>query len=144
MIAKHLQKKENFAKIDKNYNFESFANIDGIGETQISSLKKFFSLKENLKVVKHLLKYLYIQNEKNNSSGKLKNLSFLITGKLDNMSRTEAKTIIEKNSGKILSSINKNLNYLIVGDKPTSKKVKQAKELNIKIINQKALIDLLN
>ena len=60
------------------------------------------------------------------------------------MSRTEAKTIIEKNSGKILSSINKNLNYLIVGDKPTSKKVKQAKELNIKIINQKALIDLLN
>ena len=144
LIAKHLQKKENFAKIDKNYNFESFANIDGIGETQISSLKKFFSLKENLKVVKHLLKYLYIQNEKNNSSGKLKNLSFLITGKLDNMSRTEAKTIIEKNSGKILSSINKNLNYLIVGDKPTSKKVKQAKELNIKIINQKALIDLLN
>ena len=144
LIAKHLQKKENFAKIDKNYNFDSFANIDGIGETQISSLKKFFSLKENLKVVKYLLKYLYIQNEKNNNSGKLRNLSFLITGKLDNMSRAEAKVIIEKNSGKILSSINKNLNYLIVGDKPTTKKVNQAKELDIKIINQKDLIDLLN
>ena len=127
LIAKHLQKKENFAKIDKNYNFDSFANIDGIGETQISSLKKFFSLKENLKVVKYLLKYLYIQNEKNNNLGKLRNLSFLITGKLDNMSRAEAKVIIEKNSGKILSSINKNLNYLIVGDKPTTKKVNQAK-----------------
>ena len=144
LIAKHLQKKENFAKIDKNYNFDLFANIDGIGETQISSLKKFFSLKENLKVVKYLLKYLYIQNEKNNNSGKLRNLSFLITGKLDNMSRAEAKVIIEKNSGKILSSINKNLNYLIVGDKPTTKKVNQAKELDIKIINQKDLIDLLN
>ena len=144
LIAKHLQKKENFAKIDKNYNFDSFANIDGIGETQISSLKKFFSLKENLKVVKYLLKYLYIQNEKNNNSGKLRNLSFLITGKLDNMSRAEAKVIIEKNSGKILSSINKNLNYLIVGDKPTTKKVNQAKELDIKIINQKDLIGLLN
>ena len=60
------------------------------------------------------------------------------------MSRAEAKVIIEKNSGKILSSINKNLNYLIVGDKPTTKKVNQAKELDIKIINQKDLIDLLN
>ena len=60
------------------------------------------------------------------------------------MSRAEAKVIIEKNSGKMLSSINKNLNYLIVGDKPTTKKVNQAKELDIKIINQKDLIDLLN
>ena len=60
------------------------------------------------------------------------------------MSRAEAKVIIEKNSGKILSSINKNLNYLIVGDKPTAKKVNQAKELNIKILNQKDLINLLN
>ena len=60
------------------------------------------------------------------------------------MSRAEVKSIIEKNSGKILSSISKKLNYLIVGDKPTTKKVNQAKDLGIKIIDQKELIKLLN
>ena len=54
------------------------------------------------------------------------------------------KSIIEKNSGKILSSVSKKLNYLIIGDKPTAKKVNQAKELGVKIINQKELSELLN
>ena len=144
LIAKHLQKKENFLNISKNYDFSSFLNIDGIGEIQISSIKKFFSLTENLKVVKELSTYLDIQNEYTNNSGKLKNLSFMITGKLENLSRAEVKSIIEKNSGKMLSSVNKKLDYLIVGEKPTVKKVNQASELGIKIINQKQLNSLLN
>ena len=144
LIAKHLQKKENFLNISKNYDFSSFLNIDGIGEIQISSIKKFFSLTENLKVVKELSTCLDIQNEYTNNSGKLKNLSFMITGKLENLSRAEVKSIIEKNSGKMLSSVNKKLDYLIVGEKPTVKKVNQASELGIKIINQKQLNSLLN
>ena len=60
------------------------------------------------------------------------------------MSRAEAKSVIEKNSGRILSSVSKKLDYLIVGDKPTSKKVNQAKDLGVKIINQTELINLLN
>ena len=144
LIAKNLQKKENFTKIDKNYDFDSFINIDGIGEIQIDSIRKFFSINENLRILKDLSNFLNIQNEVINNSGKLKNLSFMITGKLENMSRAEVKTIIEKNSGKILSSVNKNLNFLIVGDKPTTKKVNQAKDLNIKIINQDGFNKLLN
>ena len=142
-MQKISKKKNNFIEIDKNYNFDSFKNIDGIGEIQISSLKKFFSINENLKAVKDLSTFLNIQNEITNDSGKFKNLSFMITGKLEKMSRAEAKTIIEKNSGKILSSVNKKLNYLIVGDKPTNKKVNQAKDYNIKIINQEEFNQLL-
>ncbi len=144
LIAKNLQKKEKFINIDKSYDFNSFINIDGIDDIQISSLKKFFAIKENLKVLKDLSENLTIQDEIVNEAGKLKNLSFMITGKLQNMSRAEAKSIIEKNSGRILSSVNKKLNYLIVGDKPTTKKVEQANDLNIKIINQNELIKLLN
>ncbi len=144
LIAKHLQKKENFTKIDKNYDFETFINIDGIGEIQVSSIKKFFSIKENLLVVKELSNYLTIENEIKNDSGKLRNYSFMITGKLDRMSRAEAKSIIEKKSGKILSAVSKKLNYLIVGDKPTTKKIKLAKELGVKVIDQNQLIKLLN
>ena len=144
LISKHLQKKEKFLEISKNYNFETFINIDGIGEIQISSIKKFFLISENIKVIKALANYLSIENEIENISGKLNNNSFLITGKLKSMSRAEAKSIIEKNSGKILSSVTKKLNYLLVGDKPTIKKVNQAKELGIKIIDQAGLMELLN
>jgi len=139
-----LQKKENFLNIDKKYEFNSFVSIDGIGEIQISSIRKFFSLNENLKVIKELSKHLNIENEIINNSGKFKNLSFMITGKLVNMSRAEIKSIIEKNSGKILSSVNKKLDFLIIGDKPTTKKVNQANDLGIKIINQEELNKLLN
>ena len=108
------------------------------------SIKKFFLVKENLKVVKDLSNFLNIENENSNNSGKLKSLSFMITGKFENMSRAEAKTVIEKNSGKILSSVNKKLDYLVVGEKPTIKKVNLAKDLGIKIIDQYQLIKLLN
>ena len=60
------------------------------------------------------------------------------------MSRAEAKSIIEQNNGKILSSVTKRLDYLIVGEMPTSKKVRNAKDLKIKILNQlewKQLLD---
>ena len=144
LIARHLQNKEKFINLDKNFNFNSFLNIDGIGEIQISSVKKFFSNSDNLYVVKELSRYLDIDNEKTNNSGKFKNYSFLITGKLSEMSRAEAKSIIEKNSGKILSSVSKKLDYLIVGEKPTTKKVNQAKELGINIIDQIEFSKLLN
>ena len=60
------------------------------------------------------------------------------------MSRAEAKSLIEKNSGKILSNVNKKLDYLIIGEKPTIKKVLKAKELNIKVISQAEFLKLLN
>ena len=68
----------------------------------------------------------------------------MLTGKLNGVSRAEAKSLIEQNSGKIISNVNKRLNYLIVGEKPTTKKVNAAKELNIKVIDQKEWIEMLN
>ena len=51
------------------------------------------------------------------------------------MSRSEAKAIVENNGGKVLGSISKKLDFLVVGDaKPTKKKIDQAKQMNIKII----------
>jgi len=68
----------------------------------------------------------------------------LITGKLNGISRAEAKSLIEKNSGKIISNVSKKLDYLIIGEKPTSKKVNYAKQLNINIINQEEWLRMLN
>ena len=60
----------------------------------------------------------------------------MFTGKLIGISRAEAKSIVENNSGKIISNVNKKLDYLIVGEKPTNRKINTAKDLKIKIISQ--------
>ena len=69
----------------------------------------------------------------------------MFTGGFENMSRSEAKAIAENNGAKVLGSISKKLNLLVVGDaKPTKKKIDQAKELNIKIILEKDWNKILN
>ena len=67
-----------------------------------------------------------------------------MTGKLNGISRAEIKSLIEENSGTTVSSVSKKLNYLIVGDKPTKRKISDAKELNIRIINQDDFLKMLN
>jgi len=69
----------------------------------------------------------------------------MFTGGFKNMSRSEAKEIAENNGGKVLGSISKNLDYLVVGDsKPTKNKIEKAKQLNIKIILEKDWDKILN
>ncbi len=144
LIADNVRTLDNLLKINSSYNFNSFTNIDGIGETQINSIKKFFSTKKNLEILNELSNHLKIKKREVSLNGKFKNKTFLITGKLSGISRAEMKFIIEKHSGKILSSVNNKLDYLIVGEKPTKKKIDRAKELFIKIINQSEFDNLLN
>ncbi len=144
LLSHYFLNIKNFSNLLKDFNFNSLANLDGIGETQIASLKNFFSNQINLSVVKKLITILKIRNVVQNTKGKLINKTFMFTGKLSNISRAEAKSLTEKNSGKILSNVSKKLDYLVIGEKPTSKKVKQAKELNIRVINQEEWKTLLN
>ena len=145
IIARHLKTAVNFFKLHEVKNIEGLSNIDGIGSTQIQSIKKFFINKTNLKVLSELEKNLKIENSVLiNSKGLLKNKTFMLTGKLNRVSRAEAKSLIEQNSGKIISNVNKKLDYLIAGEKATAKKINIAKELNIKIINEKEWMEMLN
>jgi len=144
LLSQYFLNIENFSDLTKNFNFNSLANLDGIGETQISSLKNFFSDQINLNIVKKLISILNIRNVLQNKKGKLKNKTFMFTGKLSNISRAEAKSLTEENSGKILSNVTKKLDYLVIGEKPTTRKVKQAKELSVKVINQSEWKKLLN
>ncbi len=145
LIAKTLKSPENFINLSKENKIDDLLNIDGIGETQITSLKKFFLNKTNLNVIQDLQKILKIQKTiESKKDGILSGKIFMFTGKLTGMSRAEAKSLIEKNSGTIISNVSKKLDYLIIGDKPTKRKVEAAKELKIKIIDQSELQKLLN
>ena len=68
----------------------------------------------------------------------------MVTGKLNGISRAEIKSLIEENSGKTVSSVSNKLNFLIVGEKPTKRKVENAKQLKIKIIDQNEFLKMLN
>ena len=145
LLSEFLKKKENFFRLkDKKY-IQDLINIDGIGETQINSLKMFFNEKKNLDVISNLSKLLNIQNfkEKKNT-GKLKGQVFMFTGKLNNISRAEAKSLIENNGGKIVSNITNKLDYLVIGEKPTNRKVDLAKKNKIKVIDQITLEKMLH
>ena len=135
----------NFQGLSKKKNFEDLLNIDGIGETQVSSIQSFFANEINVNVLDKLGKILVIRNfTATQQNGLLKNKSFLVTGKLNGISRAEVKSLIEENSGITVSTVSKKLNYLIIGEKPTRRKLESAKELDVKIINQDEFLKMLN
>ena len=145
LLARHLKLANNFFKLSIHKDIYDLQNIDGIGETQIESIVKFFSNKQNLEVMRELKKVLIISSvEQLSENGPLMNKTFMLTGKLKGMSRAEAKSLIENNSGKIISNINKKLDYLIIGEKPTNKKVNNARDLNIQVITQEVWMKMLN
>jgi DNA ligase (NAD+) len=145
ILAKHFKSFSKFKLLSINNKYNELLNIDGIGETQVQSIENFFSNKTNIKIIDELQEVLNIEDKiiaKKN--GLLKNQTFMLTGKLNGISRAEAKFLIEENSGFTVSSVTKKLNYLILGEKPTKRKIETAKTLKIKIIDQVQFLSMLN
>ena len=145
LLSKYFKSFLKFKSLSKDNNYDELLNIDGIGETQVNSVRNFFSNKINLNVLNELQEILNIKKasaEKKN--GLLKNQTFMLTGKLNGISRAEAKSLIEENSGTTVSSLSKKLNYLIVGEKPTKRKIVTAKELKITTLDQIEFLKMLN
>ncbi|MDA9725573.1 NAD-dependent DNA ligase LigA [Candidatus Pelagibacter sp.] len=144
LLAKYFISFDKFKNFSKQNKYKELLNIDGIGETQVNSIKNFFSNDTNLKVLSELDKELKVYNAVlNNKNGKLKDKTFLVTGKLKGISRAEVKSLIEENSGTTVSTISNKLNFLITGEKPTKRKLEIARELKIKIIDQEAFLNML-
>ena len=145
LLSKHFVSFLKFKNLSKTNKYDDLLNIDGIGETQVNSIKNFFTNELNTKVLSELEKVLTIKNATNQKiDGILKNMTFLVTGKLNGISRAEVKSLIEENSGTTVSTVSQKLNYLIIGEKPTKKKVDNAKHLKIKIITQLEFLKMLN
>ena len=145
ILSKYFVSFLNFKNLSNENNYKDLLNIDGIGETQVNSIKNFFENNVNIKVLNELGKTLIIKNAiTKKNDGVLKNKSFLVTGKLNGISRAEVKSLIEENSGTTVSSVSNKLNYLITGEKPTKRKIDNAKQLKIKIIDQQEFLKMLN
>jgi len=145
ILSKYFKSFSNFINFSNEVNSDDILNIDGIGETQLKSIKNFFDNKVNLNILKELKKILKVKNVvTKDKNGLLNEKTFMVTGKLNGISRAEVKSLIEENSGSSVSTVSKKLNYLIIGDKPTKKKIDKAKELKITILNQSQFLKMLN
>ena len=119
--------------------------IEGIGEKMAKSIENYFNDEKNVQLLIKLNdaginpKLPQKISEKNL---KLKSKIFVITGTLPEMSRDEAKLLIESNGGKVSSSVSRKTDYLLAGDNAGSK-LDKAKKLNVKIMDLSTLEDMI-
>lgn len=123
---------------------EDLAQIDGVGDIIAESFISYFLNDNRKKEARHLLDELEITDEGNNEEQIFQNMSFVITGTVNNFAnRNAVKEYIERRGGKVTSSVSKNTNYLINNDsESSSSKNKKAKELGIPIISEEEFMAL--
>ena len=142
LLAKEFTSITSF--INSTQNKEKLLNIDGLGPKAINSILIYFKNDENHKLIVNLKKILKIKNyNKPKSISLISNKNIVFTGSLSKLSRDEAKHQAIKMGAKISSSISKNTDYLIIGDKPGSKE-KKARQLGVSILTEQDWIKIIN
>ena len=148
LLASHFIAFNNMVSVFKLHKLDEIdevRSLDGIGDKVVNALIDFFQNRETLNLVNNLIEMgVTIQDyEKIETDSILSGKRIVITGTLESMSRAEAKVRIESLGGKVVSSISKNTNYLITGEKPTNSKIDKANSLEVKIINENEMFKLL-
>lgn len=141
VVARQLAKE--FKTIDSlmNVKYNDLVSLDGIGEIMADEICWWFSAPKNIEMCLKLKKYglkMEIDEEAlENKGGSLNGLTICFTGASNRFKGDEVERFLEENGAKCVHSVSKKLNYLIIGDKPGSSKVKKAEENNITIITEK-------
>lgn len=130
-----------------NYTLEQLTQLPDIGPKVAENIVGFFAEPQNMQLIT-ALQQLGVNTQKTEADmpaegGIFSGKTFLFTGSLQRLKRNEAEKIVEKNGGSILSSVSKNLNYLIVGAEPGSKLDKARKIAAIQILTEEEFFELL-
>ncbi len=137
-IAKHFKTIEAIIEAHD----EDFLAIDGVGDIVLHSLKDFFTSKNNITFLKRLIEEVEVIQETGAVTEKLAGRTFVITGTLPTLSRDEAKSVIEKNGGKVSGSVSSKTDYLLAGEGGGGKR-DDALTYGVKIITEEELTKLL-
>jgi len=134
-----------FKSIDEliNASYDEILNVDEIGEKIAMSLKEYFGMSSNIRLIEKLKNHQlnFYQNENDKSGNSLKNLSFVVTGTFENISRDKLKEIIINNGGKVTSSVSSK-SQIIAGNSPGPSKMAKADKLGLKPLNFEEFISL--
>lgn len=131
----------------QNFSEEKLQTLEDIGMKVAKSVHTFFKNESNIAMLLHLQKLSIEMNNKKNtfvSKGGLNGQTFLFTGTLNKLKRSEAEERVEQHGGKILGSVSSKLNYLVVGEDAGSKFEKAKKINTVKIISEDDFIELVN
>ncbi len=127
-----------------NVTVEELLAVEDIGEITAQSIVDFFSHPDTRILIDRLRDAgVVTEGDKPIIGGKLDGLTFVLTGTLPSMSRSDAALLIEKNGGKTSSSVSKKTSYVVAGAEAGSKLTK-AEALGVKIIDEEGLISLIN
>ena len=137
---------ENFATIDDimNASAEDFEKIEGFGSVMAQSVQGYFALESTRELIDEL-KQLGLKmkpSEQKPKGGLLEGKTFVLTGTLPNMKRSEAAKLIEAHGGKTSSSVSKKTSFVVAGEEAGSKLTK-AQSLGITILSEQELLDML-
>lgn len=131
----------------KDYSLEDLQNLEDIGPKVAGSVHQFFQNLDNIATLQKLEALgLKLKNDKKDlvTGGNLSGQTFLFTGTLPTLKRSDAEAMVETNGGKLLSSVSANLNYLVAGDEAGSKLEKAKKITSIKIITEAEFLSLIH
>jgi len=126
-----------------NTEIDDLLIIHDIGPVVANNILSFFNDSKNKENMDRLIDLgVNIMYESETDSQILNDKTFVITGSLTKMTRTDVKDLIERNGGSVKSSVSKKTSYLLAGENPGSK-IKKANDIGVSIINEEELSDLI-
>lgn len=131
----------------KKFTVEEFLELEDVGPKVAGSIFQFFNNKDNTAMLEELGKMgISLDNKKkqHDISGNLSGKTFLFTGTLPTLKRSEAEEMVEQNGGKLLGSVSSKLNYLVAGEDAGSKLEKAKKIASVRVISEAEFLRLAN
>jgi DNA ligase (NAD+) len=144
--AKTLAKAVNYLMDFTKFSLEDLLALEDIGPKVAGSIIQFFDNRDNIKMLEKLEGLglnLRSSRSERTASGSLADQSFLFTGTLSELKRSEAEALVEEQGGKILGGVSSKLNYLVVGEDAGSKLEKAKKITSIKILSEKEFLQFI-
>jgi len=139
LLASQYQSIDELAKAP----IEELEEIDGLGNKTAEAIGTFFATEENANLITRLKDIGVRTKESKKEKMPLQNKKFVFTGGLSNISRPDASDLVKQMGGIVSSSVGKNIDYVVVGEKPGSK-YKKAEKLGLNIINEEEFMRLVN
>jgi DNA ligase (NAD+) len=142
MLAKHVDDIRQLA----DWTIDRLTDLEDVGPKVAESIHDFFHNPENIRLIKEL-QSRGVNTRRTEADrptgGVLFGKTFLFTGSLTRFTRDQAKELVERNGGRILSSVSPKLDYLVVGESPGSK-LKKAQEVGVNVIDEEGFLGMIS
>ena len=123
-------------------------NVDEIGSVIAKSVVSFFSVESNIEIINRLraagVQLKISDTELTGQTDLLQSNTFVVSGVFIRVTRNELKQLIEKNGGRVASSISKKTNYVVAGDKMGPSKRTKAEDLGIPILSENEFLTMIS